>query len=116
MIEKIERMAMLFDFYGKLLTKKQREMLSLHYEHDLSLGEIAEENGVSRQAVHDVLKRSEKILEGYERELGLLRKYTVERERLEKALGLVDGLTGNDSLKDEIRRAIKEVLDLQNVD
>lgn len=84
MIEKLERVAMLFDFYGNLLTEKQQVVLSLHYEHDLSLGEIAEEYGVSRQAVHDILKRSEKVLERYEEKLGLVRKFTAEREKLDK--------------------------------
>lgn len=65
-------MILLYDFYGKLLTPKQREVMRLYYEEDLSLGEIAEELKISRQAVHDILRRSEQALEKYEKKLGLL--------------------------------------------
>lgn len=116
MIEKIERMAMLFDFYGKLLTEKQREMLSLYYEQDLSLGEIAEEHKVSRQAIHDVLKRSERILEEYEENLGLLKKYTMERDKLSAILSLVEDLKEDCELKSEIKKRLYEILEIQNND
>ncbi len=116
MIEKIERMAMLFDFYGKLLTGKQQEMLSLYYEQDLSLGEIAEEYNVSRQAIHDVLKRSEKILEDYEESLGLLKKFAIEREKLAAILELLNDLEGNRLFKEKISRLVNEILEIQNLE
>jgi len=65
-------MVLLYDFYGKLLTPKQQEVMQLYYEQDLSLSEIAEELKITRQAVYDILKRSEQALEKYERKLGLL--------------------------------------------
>ena len=58
--------SLLLDFYGPLLTDKQRMSLQLHHEDDMSLGEIAEELGVSRQAVHDNLQRARHILNDYE--------------------------------------------------
>ncbi|RBN37609.1 putative DNA-binding protein, partial [Priestia megaterium] len=66
MLEKTTRMNYLFDFYQALLTPKQRSYMSLYYLDDYSLGEIAEEFDVSRQAVYDNIKRTEQMLEQYE--------------------------------------------------
>ena len=71
---KIE-LAWLTAFYGGLLTDKQRQVLALHCEEDLSLAEIAQEAGVSRQGVHDALKNGQRSLEGYEQKLGLVERY-----------------------------------------
>ncbi|GEK04893.1 putative DNA-binding protein [Schleiferilactobacillus harbinensis] len=70
------RMNELFDFYGDLLTAKQRRYIELYYADDLSLGEIAEEFSVSRQAVYDNIRRTGKLLEEYEAKLHLLAQYT----------------------------------------
>lgn len=74
MLEKTTRMNYLFDFYQSLLTPKQKSYMSLYYLDDFSLGEIAEEFEVSRQAVYDNIKRTEAMLEEYEEKLGLLNK------------------------------------------
>lgn len=63
---------MLFDFYGELLTEKQREYFDLHYNEDLSLGEIAESQGISRQGVWDLIRRAEESLRRYEEKTGLV--------------------------------------------
>ncbi|WP_430536487.1 putative DNA-binding protein [Listeria rocourtiae] len=81
MFEKTTRMNFLIDIYDSLLTEKQRSYVSLYYLEDLSLGEIAEEYEVSRQAVYDNIKRTEAVLENYEEKLGVLKKYQ-EREQL----------------------------------
>ena len=73
-IEKMVEIGLLFEQYKELLTDKQREMVSLYYEEDYSLGEISENLGVSRQGVYDTLKRSEKILREYESKLHLVAK------------------------------------------
>jgi len=65
----------LLDFYGPLLTERQQALLRLHCEEDLSLAEIAEQEGVSRQAVHDAVRRGTASLRAYERQLGLLHRY-----------------------------------------
>lgn len=80
-IESMVRMNQLYAYYHNLLTDKQGEMLSLYYEEDYSLAEIAEHYQVSRQAVHDTLKRSEKALEQYEASLKLLER-RLQREAL----------------------------------
>lgn len=71
----IARRSLLFDFYGTLLTNKQQEVYDFYFQQDLSLGEIAQNLGVSRQAVYDLLKRAEDTLEDAEGKLGLLNKY-----------------------------------------
>ena len=72
--------SLLLDFYGALLTDKQRMSLQLHHEDDMSLGEIAEELGVSRQAVHDNLQRARHILNDYESKLHLVAQYEAREQ------------------------------------
>ncbi|KAF1301272.1 MULTISPECIES: putative DNA-binding protein [Enterococcus] len=83
-IEKTNRMNALFEFYSTLLTEKQMNYMELYYADDFSLGEIAEEYGVSRQAVYDNIKRTEKILEDYEKKLHLFSDYIVRGEVLDQ--------------------------------
>lgn len=83
-IEKTNRMNALFEFYSTLLTEKQMNYIELYYGDDLSLGEIAEEYGVSRQAVYDNIKRTEKLLETYEKKLHLYSNYIVREEIIEE--------------------------------
>lgn len=65
-------MTLLYDYYGELLTEKQRQLFDLYYNQDYSLSEIAAEAGISRQGVHDTLARAEDLLEGYEHTLGCI--------------------------------------------
>lgn len=83
-IEKTNRMNALFEFYSTLLTEKQMNYMELYYADDFSLGEIAEEYEVSRQAVYDNIKRTSKILEDYEKKLHLFSDYIVREQILEK--------------------------------
>lgn len=83
-MDKTNRMNALFDFYSTLLTEKQMNYVELYYADDLSLGEIAEEYDVSRQAVYDNIKRTGKILEDYEKKLHLYSNYIVRGELIEK--------------------------------
>jgi len=86
-------MSLLFDFYGQLLTERQREFFSLYYDHDLSLGEIASQYGVSRQAVYDILRRSTHTLNELESKLELVKRYESQREayhKIERELGEIE--------------------------
>lgn len=74
MTDETVRMTMLFDYYGELLTEKQREYCDLRYNEDLSLAEIAEQSGTSRQAVWDIIRRSANMLIEYEEKTGLVRR------------------------------------------
>jgi len=84
-IEKTTRLNALFDFYQPLLTNRQKDYLQLYYADDFSLGEIAEEFDVSRQAVYDNLKRSTQLLEDYEAKLHMFSDY-MKREAAETEL------------------------------
>ena len=75
MKEKPIELVMLFDFYGAMLTDKQREFFDLYYNEDLSLSEIAENEGITRQGVRDAILRAENVLNGLEEKLGLYKKY-----------------------------------------
>lgn len=83
-LEKAARMALLYDYYGPLLTEKQRQTVELYYHHDLSLAEVAAELGISRQGVHDLLRRTEAALEEYEARLGLVMRHQRQRRGLER--------------------------------
>lgn len=74
---------MLFDFYGELLTGKQREYYDLHYNEDLSLHEIAEQSGVSRQAVWDIIRRAEAAMTQMEKKTGFVERAVRRRHALE---------------------------------
>lgn len=84
LLEKTLRMNYLFDFYQSLLTEKQRKYMSLYYLDDFSLGEIAEQFNISRQAVFDNIKRTEAMLEEYEEKLSLLYKFEQRTQLLAK--------------------------------
>jgi len=81
-MEKIVEQALLYDFYGELLTDHQKEIYEDFVLNDLSLTEIAEERGISRQGVHDLVKRCNKILADYEDKLHLVQKFVVVREKV----------------------------------
>ena len=80
MIDKVCRNGLLYDFYGALLTDKQQYCFELHYLRDMSLSEIAGGLTVSRQAVHDILRRAEQLLEDYEDKLQLVSRHQKERK------------------------------------
>ena len=94
-IEKTNRMNALFEFYAALLTDKQMNYIELYYADDYSLAEIAEEFGVSRQAVYDNIKRTEKILEAYEMKLHMYSDYIVRIKTSDNFLRDTGNLIGN---------------------
>ena len=85
------RMAMLFDFYGDVLTDRQKEFYDLYYNEDLSLGEIAENYGITRQGVRDVIVRAEAVLTELEDKTGLIKRFHSTHRQLEQLLQLAMG-------------------------
>lgn len=83
MEEKVEQ-AYLYDFYGELLNEHQRRIYEDFVFDDLSLGEIAASEGISRQGVHDMIKRCNKLLEGYEAKLHLVKKFLDAKQMVEQ--------------------------------
>ena len=95
MIEKVAYMNVLYDLYKSLLTEKQREYLELYYQEDWSLAEIAGELSVSRNAVHDNIKRTGKLLVDYEEKLGM---YETARKRKHIYNEIKGRANGNDEI------------------
>ena len=91
-IGSIEFQSLLYDFYGELLNNNQREVMALYHEDNLSLSEIAEELGLSRQAVHYTLKRAETALGKYEDKLGLVDTYSRNRKLADRARAIIGSL------------------------
>ena len=84
--------SLLLDFYGELLTEKQREYCDLHWNEDLSLAEIAQQGGLSRQGVWDILRRAEASLQGYEEKTGLVRRFLERRDEIAAIRAELSGL------------------------
>jgi len=82
--------SMLLDFYGQMVTKRQYDILDLYYNGDYSLGEIAEELDISRQGVHDSIKRGKVALFDMERKLGLVSRFAKQKEIAAKIFKLID--------------------------
>lgn len=81
-MEKIVEQGLLYDFYGELLTAHQRQIYEGVVYNNLSLGEIAQEEGISRQAVHDIVRRCDKTLKEYESKLRLVAKFESVKEKV----------------------------------
>ena len=109
-MEKNVRMAILFDFYGEMLTEKQKEYFDLYYGENLSLSEIAENDGISRQAVRDVIVRAESVLEGAEAKLGMIR----QREILEKDIAELESYVSEIAHLNSVRFKNGRLLELCN--
>ena len=108
-IDRVEYASMLYDFYGSLLSEAKREVMSMYHEDNLSLSEIAEELGQSRQAVHYTLKKAEKALEEYEEKLGLIAAYEKNQERAALAFGIIGKAGLGKKEADKLKALIKEI-------
>lgn len=112
-MDKVTMVTLMYDFYGQLLTDRQQRFIELYYGNDYSLGEIAETYAVSRQAVHDTLKRAEHMLQNYEHKLQLVHKFLTQRNRLAEAARLLESCTGE--VPQQVTRAreiLQEVLEM----
>lgn len=98
-------MALLFDTYGGMLTDKQRECFDMRYNQDLSLGEIGEMLGVSRQAVNDNLKKTEALLRRMEENIGSVKRDRMIRKAVQE---LLDAATVLDASSDPTVQAVKQ--------
>lgn len=114
LLKKTIKITMLFDFYGSLLTEKQQQIIKSYFYNDLSLSEIADNIGISRQGVYDHLHRSEASLEDYEAKLGLLKKYNKIRENINdlEEMMTAKGILAEDQNQDLSKKleSIKSIL------
>lgn len=112
-VNEILKRALLYDFYGELLTEHQKEIYGQFISEDLSLGEIAKDAGISRQGVHDLVKRCDQTLVSYEEKLCLVEKFMSIKEKVRQMNQLLDGYeegAGTEVLKD-VRKLSGEIIE-----
>lgn len=104
-MEKLELKGMLYDFYGELLTEHQKAIYEDAVFNDFSLSEIADEHGISRQGVHDIIKRCDKALLEYEAKLHLVDKFSKIKEKIRE----INELTDDNRIKKLSNEIIEEL-------
>lgn len=105
-MEKIVEQGLLYDFYGELLTEHQKKIYQDAVFENLSLGEIAKEYGISRQGVHDLIKRCDSTLQEYEEKLQLIQKFTAIKVKI----GKINELTEDENLsRHELMKEIRNI-------
>lgn len=117
-MEKIYEQTLLYDFYGEMLTEHQKQVYEDAVYNDMSLSEIAEEYGISRQGVHDLIRRCDRILQEYESKLHLVKKFMEAKEKLNElealtreGYGMTSGLElSPDGRMERIRELAQELL------
>ena len=112
-MEKRVELGWLLDFYGPLLTEHRREILSAYCEEDLSLQEIAEQLGITRQGVYDALDKGEKQLMDYEAKLGLVRRSLSVSREAERCLELLENASAAPENLEAAKEALKNILRIE---
>ena len=110
-MNRILEQALLYDFYGELLTTHQKEVYEQFILDDLSLSEIAESAGISRQGVHDLIRRCQKALEGYEAKLHLVERFLSIKEKVGQIDGILDEWEKEKKNPEEIVNRIRRISD-----
>ncbi len=112
-MERIVERTLLYDFYGELLNEHQRGVYEDAVFNDLSLSEIADEYGISRQGVHDLIKRVSNTLEGYESKLHLVEKFMDTKAKITRIDELVDSYIKDEDMSyiHEIKKLSKEIIE-----
>jgi predicted DNA-binding protein YlxM (UPF0122 family) len=108
-MERLVRTGLLYDFYGGLLTEKQRKAMELYYLEDWSLAEIASAEAVSRQAIHDLLHRSERLMEEYESKLGLMERFRRQQTELDAVNVQLEQMLLKLAGHSQVRRELSEI-------
>ena len=108
-MDKVYEISLLLDFYGQLLTDRQYEILDLHYNNDYTLTEIAEQLSISRQAVFDNEKRGRALLNEYESKLGLLNKFSQQKQKARRVQLLLEKME-LEQLSTQNKAVIKEIV------
>lgn len=106
-MERIVEQNLLYDFYGELLTEHQKEIFGEHVLNDMTPTEIAADYGITRQAAYDMIRRCNKILEGYENRLQLVRKFLMTKEKVQEIHTLSQRILHED--KEQMKKDIEQI-------
>ncbi len=112
-MEKNVHIGLLFEFYRNMLTERQLECVDLHYNEDLSLSEISEHLGITRQGVRDNIMRAEKTMYDTEQRLGLVSRFLGIKEKLEKIDDIIRDIEKSPNIRylsDDIKHRINQIL------
>lgn len=104
-MEKIVEQGLLYDFYGELLTEHQRQIYEDVVFNDMSLSEIAEEQGISRQGVHDLVRRCDRALLEYEKKLHLMEKFL----KIKETVARIEAVSSEEAVKLLARQILEEL-------
>ena len=107
-MDELTEVSLLLDFYGQLITRRQFEILDLHYNNDYSLGEIAEQMNISRQGVYDNIKKGKAALNRLEEKLKLIRRFSEQRNKAKEILALLDSMNRQTLSAQDPRRLSEE--------
>ncbi|MBQ7614953.1 MAG: DNA-binding protein [Butyrivibrio sp.] len=110
-MEKIVEQGLLYDFYGELLTDHQRQIYEAAVYDDMSLTEIADEHGISKQGVHDLIKRCTKALQGYEDSLHMIRRFEAIKNQAEELKSLSSEDIDISDLKNKVGCISEKILE-----
>jgi predicted DNA-binding protein YlxM (UPF0122 family) len=108
MLDDLIKIGFLYDFYSELLPERQREIIKLYYDDNLSLGEIAEEYGLTRQGIHENIKRGERKLEDFEAKLKLIEKYRKGKDIVSRLKADMDQLISSRNEDRDLIEKLKE--------
>ena len=111
-MQDIVKLSVLFDYYGEILTEKQADICDMYFNQNLSLAEISEIEGITRQGVRDSLKKSEKILLEHEEKLGIYEKDLKVADLIGKIDCLLDGADVDSELKSGIKTITEQIKNL----
>jgi len=111
-MQDIMKLSVLFDYYGTVLTQKQADVCDMYFNQNLSLGEISEIMGITRQGVRDCIKKSEKILLGHEEKLGIYKKDLKVSSLIDKIEVLLNESNIDVDLMDRIKMITDEIKNL----
>ena len=108
-MREILQLTLLYDFYGELLTEKQKLVYDMYYQNDLSLSEIGEELSISRQAVRDQIKRVESILQNYEKKLQLVERFLKQKKAIQQMKHIMEELEREETLSCKAKHNIEMI-------
>ena len=108
-MDEILKQSLLYDFYGELLTEHQKDIYEQFIVEDLSLSEIAKDAGISRQGVHDLIKRCDKILEEYEEKLHLVEKFLSIKGKVHQINDLLEGTKSKDTAESQLIQQVSKI-------